>query len=131
MAYIKAGGDISAGGNITVIGNSQEEYKPFEQCNVDELKAARLHHLKHAQAERSRINRIAFGILAVAIGVGIILAVWWQLLGDFNNSMFMVGLLGVMLPVALAIQVGNRRSDFELRQLNTVKYIETLLRERG
>jgi len=68
--------------------------------------------------------------LGVAIVVGLILAGWYFINGGIENAMFVIGTIGVGMPVLLAIKNGEQRTEFEQRQINTVNNIYTLIRER-
>ena len=130
MAYIKAGGDIVAGGDITVIDGSQTVCKSFEQCTPNELLQALEHHKSLAADERSRINKKSFRFFAIAACFGVGLASWRLLVGDYNTAMYIIGMVGIIVPLLLAVQIQQRRTPFEQRQLNTIDYLKTLLRER-
>jgi len=130
MRDIRTEGNLIVNGDFTVNDNSQTNYIPFEQCTVEQLQQALKHHERLASKERTRINRIAFKFLGIALFVGAFLAIWYFIAGQVQNAMFLIGLVGIGAPVALAIKTGERRSTFEQRQLNTIAHINTLLRER-
>lgn len=129
MRDFKNGGDIN--GNVTINEVEQVTYKSLDQCTPEELRQEYLHRESLAQQERKRINRFAFFFIKIAIVVGIALSIWYAISGNFNNAMFMIGLAGIGMPVAIAIKTGEQKTEFELRQLNTMRYIKTRLREIG
>lgn len=131
MRDIRPEGDFVVNGNFSVNEGSQNEFIPFEQMNVEQLKYSLSHHQKLAKDERSRINTISFRLLGVALVVGLVLSVWYFINGGIDNAMFLIGLVGIGMPVMLALKNGERRSDFEQRQINTIDYLLTLIRERG
>jgi hypothetical protein len=130
MRDIRPEGNIIVGGNFTINEGDQNSFIPLELCDVDQLKQALLHHRKLAKGERKRINKISFYFLCVALIIGPALALWYFFNGAFNNAMFVSGLAGVIMPVALAIMKWMNQTVFEQRQLNTIDYINTLIRER-
>jgi len=130
MRDIRPDGDFVVNGDFTVNEGDQNNYIPFEQCNLEQLQVAMQHHQNLAQEERKRINSISFKFLFVAIVVCLILAGWYFINGGIDNAMFIIGIIGVGMPVLLAIKNGEQRSEFEQRQINTVNNIYTLIRER-
>ena len=123
------GGDIN--GNV-VINEKQNkrDYIPFEEMNVEQLEYSIKHHQGLASEERSEINRVSFYFFGVSLFFGLILSVWYFINGGIDNSMFIIGTLGIITPLFLAIKNGERRSDFEQRQINTINNLVTLIRER-
>ena len=130
MRDIRPDGDFVVNGDFTVNEGVQNNYIPFEQCNLEQLQTAMQHHQNLAREERKRINSISFTLLGVAIVVGLVLAGWYFVNGGIDNAMFLIGLIGIGMPVLLAIKNGEQRSEFEQRQINTVNNIYTLIRER-
>jgi len=129
MAQIEAGGDIISGRDI-IVNEVNNNFVPFEQCNVEQLQNALCHHKNLAQQERKRINKMAFKILGLAVLSGLGISIWYVFNGGIDKAMFLVGLAGIVVPIMLAIKNGIEPSEFEQRQINTVKYINTLIRER-
>ena len=130
MRDIKPEGDFVVQGNFTVNEAPQEQFIPFEQMGMEDLRANLEHHSLLAKDERSRINGISFKLLGAALSVGMVLAIWYYIAGKTDLAMFLVGIFGVGMPVALAIKNGEKQSEFELRQLSTIRYISNLIRER-
>lgn len=130
MRDIRPEGDFVVQGDFTVNEAPQEQFVPFDQMEIEDLRANLEHHNQLARDERSRINNISFKLLGFALLVGTVLSIWYFIAGKTDSAMFLVGLVGVGMPVVLAIKNGEKRSEFELRQLNTVRYISHLIRER-
>ncbi len=130
MRDIRPEGDFVVQGDFTVNEAPQEQFIPFDQMGIEDLRANLEHHNQLAKDERSRINGISFKLLGFALFVGTVLSIWYFIAGKTDSAMFLVGIVGVGMPVALAIKSGEKQSEFELRQLNTVRYISHLIRER-
>lgn len=131
MRDIRPEGDFVVNGDFTVDEGSQSESIPFEQMNAEQLKYSLRHHQKLAKEERSRINKISFGLLGVALVVGLALSLWYFINDGVDNAMFLIGLVGIGIPVMLAIKNGEQKSAFEQRQINTINYLVVLIRERN
>jgi hypothetical protein len=127
---IRPEGDFVVQGDFTVNEAPQEKFVPFDRMGLDDLRANLEHHNQLARDERGRFNGISFKLLGVALLVGTVLAIWYFIAGRLDSAMFLVGLVGVGMPVFLAINNGEQQSEFELRQLNTVRYISHPIRER-
>ena len=121
------GGDIN--GDVTINEGDQVTYKSLDQCTPEELRHEYRHRENLARQERTRINGFALFFIKIAVVVGICLSIWYAISGNFSNAMFLIGLVGVGMPVIVAIKAGEQQSEFEQRQLNTMKYINTRLRE--
>jgi len=123
------GGDIN--GDVTINENNHNNgYMLFEEMNVEQLQNSLQHHQGLASEERSKINKISFYLLGFALVVGAVLSIWYFINGGVANSMFMIGIVGIGMPVLLAIKNGERRSTFEQGQINTINNLITLIRER-
>jgi hypothetical protein len=122
------GGDIN--GDVTINETNNNGYISFEEMNVDQLQYSLNHHQKLASEEREKINKVSFYLLGFSLLVGGILSIWYFINGGIANSMFFIGIVGVGMPVLLAIKNGERRSVFEQRQINTINNLITLIRER-
>ena len=123
------GGDIN--GNVTIVDkSSSNNYIPFEEMNVAQLHASLEHHKKLARKERANIDKACFRLFKFALAIGVILAIWYFFAGKISIAMFLIGLVGIGMPVTIAINTGEKRSEFEQRQINTINYLITLIRER-
>ncbi|MGY6555164.1 MAG: hypothetical protein ACXIUM_11665 [Wenzhouxiangella sp.] len=131
MRDIRPEGDFVVNGDFTVNEGSQSEYVPFEQMNAEQLQYSLRHHQKLAREERSRINKISFSLLGFALVVGLALSLWYFINDGVDNAMFLIGLVGVGMPVMLAIKNSEQKSAFEQRQINTINYLVALIRERS
>jgi len=129
MRDIRPEGDLIVNGDLTVNEGDQGGFIPFEEMNREQLQGSLQHHQKLAKQERSRINNFSFKLLGVAIIIGLILSVWYFINDGLEDAMFFIGLIGVGMPIALAVKGAEQRSEFEQRQINTVNYIITLIRE--
>ena len=130
MRDIRPEGDFVVQGDFTVNEAPREEYVPFDQMELEALRANLEHHNQLAREERRRINGISFKLFGVALLVAAALSVWYFVAGKTDLAMFLVGLVGIGMPIAIAIKNGESQSEFELRQLNTVRYLSHLIRER-
>ena len=130
MRDIRPEGDFVVQGNFTVNEAPQEEFVPFDQMGIEDLRANLEHHSQLARDERSRINSISFKLLGFALLVATVLSVWYFIAGKTDLAMFLVGIVGIGMPAILAIKNGEKQSEFELRQRNTLRYISNLIRER-
>ena len=130
MRDIRPTGDFVVHGDFTVNEAPQEQFIPFDQMGIEDLRANLEHHNRLAKDERSRINSISLKLLGFSLFVATVLSIWYFIAGKTDLAMFLVGIVGVGMPAVLAIKNGEKQSEFELRQLNTVRYISHLIRER-
>ncbi|AKG68552.1 Uncharacterised protein [Serratia fonticola] len=130
MRDIRPEGDFIVNGDFTVNEGSQSEYIPFEQMNVEQLNHSLKLHQKLAKEERSRIDKISFRLLGIALFFGLALSLWSFINDGVDGAMFLIGLVGIGMPVMLALKNGEQQSAFEKRQINTINYLATLIRER-
>ncbi len=72
----------------------------------------------------------SFGYVNFSFFVGIVLSFWFLLAGKSNIAMYIVGIVGVITPLFAATSTSEETTEFELRQLEVLKEIEYLLRER-
>lgn len=131
MRDIRPERDFVVQGDFTVNEAPREEYIPFDQMEIEDLRANFKHHNQLAIEERSRINSISFKLLGVALLVAAVLSAWYFVAGKTDLAMFLVALVGIGMPIAIAIKNVESQSEFELRQLNTVRYLSHLIRERA
>lgn len=124
-------GNFVVNGNFTVNESTKNGFIPFEQMNIEQLQYSLNHHQKLAKEERSRINKISFRFLLVALVVGLILSLWYFIHGSIDKATFFIGVVGIGIPVILAIGKAQQTSAFEQRQINTINYLLTLVRERS
>lgn len=130
MRDIRTEGNFVVQGDFTVNEAPGQAYVPFDQMGFEDLRLHFEHHSQLAREERRRINNIAFKLFGIALAVATVLSIWYFLAGKTDLAMFIVAIVGVAMPVALAIKTGETQSEFELRQLNTMKYLSHLIRER-
>ena len=131
MRDIRPEGDFVVQGDFTVNEAPREEYIPFDQMEIEDLRANLKHHNQLAIEERRQINSISFKLLGVALLVAAVLSAWYFVAGKTDLAMFLVALVGIGMPIAIAIKNVENQSEFELRQLNTVRYLSHLIRERA
>lgn len=130
MRDIRPEGDFVVQGDFTINEALQKTVIPFDQMGIEDLRANLEHHNQLARDERRRINSISFKLVGAALLVAAVLSVWYFIAGKTELAMFLIGFIGIGMPVVLAIQNGEKQSEFELRQLNTVRRISHLIRER-
>ncbi|UKE73351.1 hypothetical protein [Xanthomonas graminis] len=130
MRDIRPEGDFVVQGDFNLNEGSQAAYVPFEQMGLDDLRANLEHFSKLAREERRRINGISFKLLAVAAAAATALSIWYFIAGKTELAMFLVAIIGVGMPVVFAIKTAEAQSDFEARQLNTMRLLTHLIRER-
>lgn len=130
MRDFKANGDINVNGDIVINDYSSQQHKPLVQCNVEELENEQAHRFKLLKDEKKRKRNESFGYVKFSFFVGIALSLWFLLAGESNIAMYIVGIVGVIIPLFAAKSTSEETTEFELRQLEVLKEIEYLLRER-
>lgn len=131
MRDIRPRGDFVVNGDFTINEGDQSGFIPFEKMDVEQLQYYLRHHQKLAKEERSRINRVSLYLLAIALVVGLILSLWHFINDGVDIAMYLVGLVGIGMPVMLAIKTSEQKSRFEQRQINTINHLVDLIRERS
>ena len=74
MRDIRPEGDFVVQGDFTVNEAPREEYIPFDQMEIEDLRANLKHHNQLAIEERRQINSISFKLLGVALLVAAVLS---------------------------------------------------------
>jgi len=131
MDDFKAGRDIKVDGDVNINNGSNDEYKLLLECTNDELHEERVHRTGVLKDEIKRKRKHILSLLKVALIVIVIIAAWYQLVGEIDLVMMIVAGMGVFLPIASAIKLSDRQTVFEIRQINALNEIAMLLRERG
>lgn len=99
-------------------------------CNTGELLNERTHRKTLLSNERSRKIKYAaifFLVCALGLGVG---ALWLHFSGKSALSSVLLGLGGLFVAGA-AVKIVDEPSEFERRQLDALREISHILRERG
>jgi hypothetical protein len=122
------GGDIN--GDVTITESNPNGYMKFEDMNVEQLQHSLNHHSNLAREERANNNVFSYVLLGIALFVAFFLSVWYLINGNINNSMFLLGVVGIGVPIFGALKNSEHQSIFERRQINTINYLATLIRER-
>ena len=100
-------------------------------CSTDELNEEYNHRAKLLKEERASKRRVSNITTCVALTVGIAIAIWYQIKGEATIAMFLIGIFGVIVPFMTGNSTLNKVTEFEQRQLDALKEIEYLLRERS
>jgi len=131
MKDVTAGRDITIDGDVSITNTANSEFKPLNECSSDELFDERRHRNGLLKDERRKKNRKIFTFIKIAFFVILILVIWYYFSNKIDLIMFLVALLGVVLPVSTAIKLSEVQTMFELRQIAALNEIAMLLRERG
>jgi len=118
-------------GDVTINEGHPNGNMRFEEMNAEQLRPHLNHHRELAQEERERLNKPVNFLLGISLIFGLVVAVWYFINGGFNESMVTLSFVGVGMPLFIVCAVGDKKSEFEIRQINTVNYIITLIRERA
>ncbi|MEY2891997.1 MAG: hypothetical protein RJA98_1905 [Pseudomonadota bacterium] len=123
---------LGNGNIVQLIGTSSEEGRPLTQCSVAELRAEQAWRKQLLERERGQQWTLAMKLLLwMLTGGG---ATWFSALWVHWNHWLTVALaaLGLCLPGAwlYALSQGEP-SEFALRQMNALREIGHLLREKG
>jgi hypothetical protein len=113
--------------------NIHDEFinKPFDKCSDDELTFDREHRrgLIEEESKSRMINALKLlggsGFFALAIFI------WYKINGGADLFMLPIGFATVVLPVLVAVKLMDGKSEFVLRQENTIREIGYRLKERG
>ncbi|WP_303229460.1 hypothetical protein [Comamonas kerstersii] len=129
MRDFKAGRDINVGGDVYIHDESSQP-KFLVHCTSEELLDERIHRKSVLSGERKRkFKRLAFVWLlsGVVLAIG---ALWFYTNGQPNFSSLLLGFGGLAVAFA-SVKVFERPNEFEQRQLDALKEIHHILRERG
>jgi hypothetical protein len=129
MRDFRAVGDINVGGNV-IIDDSSQLYKPYAQCSNEVLLKDEVHRQDLLNSERSRKWRIFTKSLLGGGALLVAASIWFYIQGRMNFASLVLGIGGCMISAA-SFQFFSKPTEFELRQLEALKEIATILRERG
>lgn len=122
-------GDIA--GDVNIIDNSNNnQFKLLVHCDNEELLQEEVHRWGLVKQERN--NRF-YGVLRVFAFCAVLLLIaagWYFIMGKMELINSLIGGAGVVVGLINLAQA-DKPTEFEVRQLNTLKEINTLLRERG
>jgi hypothetical protein len=127
MRDFKAGRDINVGGNVNIHDHSSEP-KLLIQCTNEELFDEQQHRkavLSNERKHKSKLLNIVWLFIGVIFGGS---ALWFYIKDDTNLSSLLLGVGG--LAVGVTGEIVKKPTEFELRQLEALKEIDYLLRER-
>jgi hypothetical protein len=128
MRDFKAGRDINVGGDVHINDQSNQP-KLLALCTNEELFDEEQHRRKLLSDEK--IGKLKGGFLLVLFAWAAcgIYALWnhWQ--GNSNLGSF-YALMATMFWTSFNIYIYQKPNEFEQRQMNTLKEITMLLRER-
>lgn len=129
MRDFKAGRDINVVGDVYIHDESTQP-KPLALCSNKELIAERVWRNKTLSDERNRKWKwLAICWLAVIfVLAGAAIRSYFQ--GDFQQMSLLLG-LGAIGATLMTAKFLEKPTEFEQRQLDALKEIGYLLRERG
>jgi hypothetical protein len=113
-----------------IINSSNNGYIKFEEMNLEQLRQSLGHHQNLEKGERARRIGISLKLLVIPLIVGVLVSIWYFINGGPENAMYLISLVGVLAPLYLSFTNIEKRSDFEIRQINTINYLVSLIRER-
>lgn len=130
MRDIHAGRDINVHGPVTVNDSSQAQYKLYIHCTNEELLEDEPVRLQNLNVERTaKLNRF-LGFVALAALLVFAAATWYWINGKMDAFAFTSGVAGLMLGFA-SLKIWERPTEFEQRQVDALREIQLILRERG
>lgn len=130
MRDIKAGRDINVDGQLIINDNSQQEYKLLIHCTNEELLDEEPHRKQNLAHERkAKLNRF-LGFIALAALLVCCAAVWYWFNGKMDAFALVSGVAGLMLGFA-SLKIWEHPTEFEQRQIDALREIHMILRERG
>ena len=117
------------GGDVNIYDHSSD-HKLLIHCTNDELLEEEPHRQQLLRSERSRKNGFTLKFLALCGTLFLIAAGWYYLQGQMNTVTLVLGVSSVLMTAA-TLQTTDKVTVFELRQINALREIEMILRERG
>lgn len=130
MRDFKANRDINVDGDVIINDSSIQQNKTIIECNSEELEAEYAHREELLREERINKGKESFGFVKFAFFSALGVSIWYFYIGDTTLAMYIVGLLTVFFLLFTAHSISNETTEFEVRQLEVLKEIEYLLRER-
>lgn len=122
-------GDINGDVNI-IDGSGNNQYKLLIHCDNDELFHEEEHRWGLVKQERNKRFCGTLRVFAFCAVLVLVAAIWYWVTGKMELINTLIGFAGVGIGLANLAQA-DKPTEFEMRQLNTLKEIHTLLRERG
>ena len=121
-------GDIN--GDVTINDHSNKiEYKLLIHCDNEELLAEEVHRKKVLRKERKRKSSVVLKMLAGCGALLLFAAGWYFFHGKLDMVSALTGLAGGFFAFA-TLSGADTPNAFEKRQINALKEIDILLRER-
>lgn len=122
-------GDIA--GDVNIIDNSNNnQFKLLIHCDNEELLHEEVHRWGLVKQERNKRLTGVLWIFAFCAVLLLIAAGWYFITGKMELINSLIGGAGVVVGL-INLANADKPTEFEVRQLNTLKEINTLLRERG
>ncbi|MGE8681518.1 MAG: hypothetical protein ACN6PE_23130 [Achromobacter marplatensis] len=129
MRDIHSGRDINVGGDF-VVNDGSHQPKFLSLCSVEELLAEEpLRRQRLSEERKAKFNRF-LTFVVIAASLLFIAGVWGWFQGQTDLFSLAVGGAGFMVGAA-SLKIYDRPTVFEQRQLEALKEIHMLLRERG
>lgn len=122
-------GDIA--GDVNIIDNSNNsQFKLLIHCDNEELLHEEVHRWGLVKQERNKRLTGVLWVFAFCAVLLLIAAGWYFITGKMELINSLIGGAGVVVGL-INLANADKPTEFEVRQLNTLKEINTLLRERG
>ena len=122
-------GDIA--GDVNIIDNSNSSrFKLLIHCDNEELLQEEQHRWNLLKQERNKRFHGVLRVFAFCAGLLLIAAGWYFISGEMELTNSLIGGAGAIVGL-INLANADKPTEFEVRQLNTLKEINTLLRERG
>lgn len=122
-------GDIV--GDVNIIDNSNNnQFKLLIHCDNQELLQEEAHRWDLVKKERNQRLTGVLWVFAFCAVLLLIAAGWYFITGKMELINSLIGGAGVVVGL-MNLANADKPTEFEVRQLNTLKEINTLLRERG
>ncbi|MBJ8876132.1 hypothetical protein I5412_14240 [Citrobacter koseri] len=122
-------GDII--GDVNIIDNSNNnQFKLLIHCDNEELLQEEAHRWNLVKKERNQRLTGVLWVFAFCAVLLLIAAGWYFIMGKMELINSLIGGAGVVVGL-MNLANADKPTEFEVRQLNTLKEINTLLRERG
>jgi hypothetical protein len=130
MRDIRAGNDINVAGDLIVHDYSQEG-SLLVNCTSEFLSKIEEPHRKVLLKgeQKGKVNTFVT-TLAVAASFIFGAAVWYWLSGKMDAFALVAGVAGFLVALA-SLRIYEQPTEFELRQVEALKEIKMILRERG
>lgn len=131
MRDINAGRDINVEGQVIINDHSsQSQYKLLINCSNEELLEEEPHRKQNLTHERkAKLNRF-LGFIGIASLLALAAATWYWINGKMDAFSLVSGAAGLIVGIA-SLKIWEQPTEFEQRQVDALREIHLLLKERG